>query len=48
MANICDFSMVVRGKRENIEQFIDMMQHKGTIWMGRGYEDGSIDTTYEK
>lgn len=36
MANICNFSMVVKGKKENIEQFIDMMQQKGTVWMGRG------------
>ena len=36
MANICDFSMVVKGKKENIEQFINMMQQKGTVWMGRG------------
>ena len=36
MANICDFSMVVKGKKENIEQFIDMMEQKGTVWMGRG------------
>ena len=36
MANICDFSMMVKGEKENIEQFIDMMQQKGTVWMGRG------------
>ena len=36
MANICNFSMVVKGKKENIEQFTDMMQQKGTVWMGRG------------
>ena len=36
MANICDFSMVVKGKKENIEQFMDMMEQKGTVWMGRG------------
>ncbi len=38
MANICNFSMVVKGKKENIEQFIDMMGQKGTVWMGRGAE----------
>ena len=36
MANICDFSMVVKGKKENIEQFINMMEQKGDVWMGRG------------
>lgn len=36
MANICNFSMVVKGKKENIEQFIDMMSQEGTVWMGRG------------
>ena len=36
MANICDFSMMVKGKKENIEQFVDMMEQKGTVWMGRG------------
>ena len=36
MANICNFSMVVKGKKENIEQFTDMMKQKGTVWMGRG------------
>ena len=36
MANICNFSMVVKGKKENIEQFVGMMEQKGTVWMGRG------------
>ena len=36
MANICNFSMIVKGKKENIKQFIDMMEQKGTVWMGRG------------
>ena len=36
MANICNFSMMVKGKKENIEQFVDMMEQKGTVWMGRG------------
>lgn len=36
MANICSFSMAVKGKKENIEQFINMIEQKGTIWMGRG------------
>lgn len=36
MANVCIFSMILKGKKENIEQFIDMMEQKGTVWMGRG------------
>lgn len=36
MANICSFSMKVKGTKENIEKFIDMMKQKGTVWMGRG------------
>ena len=36
MANICSFSMMVKGKKENIEQFVDMIEQKGTVWMGRG------------
>lgn len=36
MANICNFSMMVKGKKKNIEQFIDMIEQKGTVWMGRG------------
>lgn len=36
MANYCSFSMIVKGKIKNIEQFINMMEQKGTVWMGRG------------
>ena len=43
MANICDFNMVVKGKKENIEQFLDMMEQKGTVWMGRGAMVNRID-----
>ena len=43
MANICSFSMVVTGnKKENIDLFMDMMNQRGTTWMGRGAE-ASID-----
>lgn len=38
MANICSFSMVVRGKESDIETFLDMMQQNGTVYMGRGAE----------
>ena len=43
MANICDFNMVVKGKKENIEQFINMMSQDGTVWMGRGAMVNRID-----
>lgn len=38
MANICDFSMAVRGKKENIETFKNMMSQVGMVYMGRGAE----------
>lgn len=38
MANICSFSMIVRGKKENIEEFKNMMQQIGTVYIGRGAE----------
>ena len=38
MANICDFSMMIRGKKESIEIFKNMMQQVGTVYMGRGAE----------
>lgn len=45
MANICSFSMCVKGTHKNIESFYNALIQKGTIWMGRGadaeihYED---------
>lgn len=36
MANICSFSMCVKGTHENIESFYNALIQKGTIWMGRG------------
>lgn len=38
MGNICSFTMVVKGKRENINTFDDWMNQRGTTWMGRGAE----------
>ena len=38
MANICSFSMIVRGTKENIETFKNMMNQVGTVHMGRGAE----------
>jgi hypothetical protein len=38
MANICSFSMMVRGKKESIETFKKMMNQTGTVYMGRGAE----------
>lgn len=45
MANLCSFSMKVRGEHDNIKKFYNAMIQKGTIYMGRGadaeivYED---------
>lgn len=36
MANICSFSMKVRGEHDNIEKFYNAMMQNGTIYMGRG------------
>lgn len=30
--------MAVKGKKENIDTFINMMEQKGSVWMGRGAE----------
>lgn len=36
MANLCNFVMHVRGKRENIEKFYEALTQNGKIYMGRG------------
>lgn len=36
MANLCSFSMMVKGKKENMEKFTNALLQKGDIWMGRG------------
>ena len=36
MANLCSFSMKVRGDKENIIQFHKALTQEGNIWMGRG------------
>ena len=38
MANICSFSMCVKGKHEDIEKFYNAMSQKGKVYMGRGAE----------
>ena len=38
MANICSFSMKVKGNKEDIIQFYRALNQKGKIWMGRGAE----------
>lgn len=43
MANLCDFSMIVVGNRENIDLFYNMMNQNGTTWMGRGAEVEIVD-----
>ena len=42
MANICSFSMCVKGKHDDIEKFYNAMSQSGNIWMGRG-ADAEID-----
>ena len=44
MANICSFSMVVKGSRADIEKFYNAMSQNGDIYMGRGAE---ADIQYE-
>ncbi len=44
MANLCNFSMRVRGQKEDIEKFYNAMSQKGNIYMGRG---GEADIDYE-
>ena len=44
MANICGFSMRVRGKKDDIEKFHNAMQQKGNVYMGRGSD---ADIEYE-
>ena len=45
MANICGFSMCIKGAHDDIENFYNAMSQKGNIFMGRGadaeiqYED---------
>lgn len=46
MANICSYNMAVRGTKENIETFINMVNQKGTCYMGRGAE--VYDVEYEQ
>ena len=36
MANMCYFSMKVKGEKENIKTFYNMLSQKGNIYMGRG------------
>lgn len=43
MANMCDFSMKLVGKNENIEKFYKVLTQDGDIWMGRGGADTVID-----
>ena len=38
MANICNFSMCVKGNREDIESFYNALVQEGNVYMGRGAE----------
>lgn len=44
MANICSFSMCVRGKRKDIGSFYNAMTQNGNVYMGRGAD---ADIEYE-
>lgn len=49
MANICSFSMLVKGEKENIKSFVQAMEQKGNLYMGRGasvYEN--VDDAYDE
>lgn len=58
MANICSFEMMVCGEKENIRQFLDAMNQKGSFCMGRGAYfsfgfrpdiiDATLDTNYDE
>lgn len=36
MANVCEFEMMLRGTKENIDKFVDALSQKDNVWMGRG------------
>ena len=38
MANICSFSMCVKGTHDDIKKFYNAMTQNGNIYMGRGAE----------
>ena len=38
MTSFCEFEMKVKGTRENIDLFLDAMQKKRTVYIGRGAE----------
>lgn len=44
MANICDFSMCVKGNHNDIENFYKAMSQEGNVYMGRG---GVAEINYE-
>ena len=43
MANLCDFEMVIKGERKNIDLFLDALQQKGNVYIGRGVRPDVID-----
>ena len=38
MANLCSFSMILKGEEADIDKFKNMMKQTGNVWMGRGAE----------
>lgn len=43
MANICDFSMFVIGKKNDIEAFYNALTQEGNFWIGRGVNDTELN-----
>ncbi len=43
MANLCGFIARVKGDKANVKKFIDAMEDKNGVWLGRGAELSIVD-----
>lgn len=43
MANLCNFIARVKGDKENVKKFLDGMEQKNGVWLGRGAELSIVD-----
>ena len=43
MANLCNFIARVKGDKANVKKFIDGMEKKNGVWLGRGAELSIVD-----
>ncbi len=43
MANLCGFIARVKGDKANVKKFIDAMEQKNGVWLGRGAETSICD-----